>query len=201
MSSLAASSPTVAQLFRPTDRAKGLLYDIMLVLGASWFVALCAQIAIPMPSGVPVTGQTFAVLLVGALLGSRRGAAALSVYLLQGAFGLPVFAHWTPFMPVLTSGYIIGFIPAAYVVGWLAERGWDRNVLSTAAAMTIGTAIIFLFGLAWLFSLASTAMEGAPGTNAVLAAGLWPYLPGAAIKIALAMALLPAGWKLLGRRG
>jgi len=187
--------PTLADLARPTTVSRARLYDAALIVGGSIAVALSAQVAIPMPSGVPITGQTFAVLLVGALLGSVRGASSLSLYLLAGMVGLPFFASVG--LRSMTLGYLIAFIPAAFLVGKLAEHGWDRTAKRTLLMMIAGTAVIFAGGLAWLFVIAATTDQLTPG--AVLTAGLWPYLPGAAIKVALAMALLPTGWKLLGR--
>jgi biotin transporter BioY len=140
-----------------------------------------------------VTGQTFAVLLVGALLGSRRGALALITYLLEGAAGLPFFAEASGGLGVITGptgGYLAGFIVAAFVVGWLAERGWDRRAETTALAMLAGNAAIYLFGLPWLARIV--------GGENVLAYGLFPFLVGDAIKIVLAMFLLPAGWRVIG---
>jgi biotin transport system substrate-specific component len=142
---------------------------------------------------VPLTGQTFAVLLVGALLGSRRGSLSLLAYLAEGAVGLPVFAGgsgglarlWGP-----TGGYLVGFIAAARMVGWLCERGWDRRVRTAALAMLIGNGVIYLFGLPWLAHFV--------GAERVLALGLLPFMPGDLVKLALAALALPSGWKLLG---
>ena len=190
MSALSTPLPgALADAFRPAADRTGALYDVALVVGASLFVAATAQVAIPMPSGVPITGQTFGVLLVAALLGPTRAGAALVLYTLQGLAGLPVFAGLTAGVPPFSFGYILGFIPAAVLVGALTRRGWDRNPLLTGLAFLLGTAVIFLFGLAWLSALMPV--------EAALAAGLTPYLPGAAIKIALAMALLPVGWRVL----
>lgn len=199
MTTLTTARPTLAELARPTA-APGLAraYDVMLIVGASLFVTACAQIAIPMPSGVPITGQTFAVLLVGALLGPWRGALAMGLYMLEGLAGLPVFANFHAGFQPLTMGYILAFIPAAWLCGTLARRGWDRNVFTTALAMTLATAVIFAGGLSWLFAAATMFDRLEPG--AVLAAGLWPYLPGAAIKIAMAAVLLPSAWSIVRRR-
>lgn len=190
---------TVAEFLRPRRLDRGLMYDFCLILGGSLLIAVCARIAIPVGfSPIPITGQTFAVLLVGAVLGSGRGALAVVAYLVEGAAGVPVGAGGMAGVAWLvgpTGGYLVGFVAAAFVTGCLAERGWDRSPWRAAAAMTIGTAVIFAFGLAWLSRF--------PLPGNVLAAGLWPYVPGALIKIALAAALLPAGWKimLLGGRG
>lgn len=174
---------------------RGVLADGLLVLGASLFIALSAQLAVPLPfTPVPVTGQTFAVLLAGALLGSRRGTLAVAAYLAEGASGLPVFAGGAGGAAHLlgpTAGYLFAFGPAAWIVGILCEHGFDRRVGTTAAAMAAGTAVILGGGVAWL---ATTV-----GPARALALGVTPFLPGAALKILLAAALLPSAWRLAGR--
>ena len=184
-----------ADIFRPAFRRDALVYDVLLILGASVFLALSAQIAIRVPfSPVPITGQTLAVLLTGALLGSRRGAMAIIVYLLEGVSGIPVFAAAKFGLIHLlgpTGGYLMGFVPAAFLVGFLTERGWDRNFLISLLNMFLGTLTIFMCGLAWLSHFASV--------DTILAMGLYPFIPGALIKIALAALLLPRLWKLLGK--
>jgi biotin transport system substrate-specific component len=183
---------TYADTFRPTARRFARAYDALLIVGASLVVALSAQIAIRLPfSPVPITGQTLVVLLVGALLGSRRGALSLMAYVLQGAVGLPVFANGASGLAYLlgpTGGYLVGFIAAAYVTGWLAERGWDRHMLFTALSMLAGTVAIYAFGLSWLSVYAG---------RATIALGLLPFLVGDALKLVAAAILLPTGWKLL----
>ena len=187
---------TVAATYRPQTRSLAWTYDIALVTGASVAVALSAQIAVALPfSPVPVTGQTFAVLLVGALLGPQRAVAALLLYIAEGMAGLPVFAGGTATVAVLagpTGGYLAGFVVAAGIVGALSERGWDRGLLTTLLAMTLGTAIIFLFGVT---RLAFYLSEGS-----ALQLGLYPFIPGALAKIVLAALLLPLGWRLPGLR-
>lgn len=170
--------------------AGGRISSPVIVMGASLFIALCAQIALPLPhTPVPVTGQTFAVLLVGALLGARRGASAAALYLVAGAAGLPFFA---PF-GAHTAGYLIGFVPAAWLAGFLAERGWDRNPETALPAMLAASAVIHVFGLAWLSFFVPA--------DSLLALGLYPFIPGDIAKCCLAAALLPGAWKLLGNRG
>lgn len=163
-----------------------------MILGAG-LVAVAAQFVIRLPwTPTPITGQTFAVLLVGTLLGASRGAGAMLVYLLEGASGLPVFAGGGAGVAHLlgpTGGYLIGFVFAAAVAGALAERGWDRRVTLTILSMSIATAVIFLCGAAWLAFFV--------GIDQVWTMGVGPFLPGAALKIGLATALLPTGWKLL----
>lgn len=187
-----------ADLLRPTMRRSALLYDAALVLGASLVIALSAQVAIQLPfSPVPITGQTMAVLLVGALLGSRRGALAVLAYIAEGLAGLPVFAGGAAGLTRLfgpTGGYLVGFVAAAFLVGWLAERGWDRRFGTTLAAMTLGNLVIYGVGAVWLAVFVG-------GVSRAWSLGVVPFLPGDAIKIVLAAVLLPGGWKLLGMRG
>jgi biotin transport system substrate-specific component len=178
-------------------RTQTWLHTLLLVVGGSLVVALSAQLVVRLPfTPVPVTGQTLGVLLVGAALGARRGAAALALYLMEGAAGLPFFAGGMAGAAYLlgpTGGYLVAFPLAAFVTGWAAERGWDRNWLTTAAAMILGVAVIFAGGLAGLSLFV--------GWERVWAAGLLPFLPGAVIKIAVASAALPLAWRLVGRRG
>ena len=174
--------------------ASGLLRDVVLVLVGSWLVALLAQVQVPMWP-VPVTGQTLGVLLVGALLGSRLGATSMIAYIMQGAMGLPFFAGGTGGPAVLvgpTAGYLAGFVVAAFVVGWLAERGWDRHMGKAVLAMLIGNVIIYVLGLAWLGRFT--------GFETVFSVGMIPFIPGDIIKTIIAAGLLPLGWKLLGRK-
>jgi biotin transport system substrate-specific component len=188
---------TVADLIRPSEKKLAYLYDVALVVGGSIVIALCAQIAIGFP--VPITGQTFAVLLVAMLLGSRRGVLCIMTYLAEGLMGLPVFAQGKAGLVAFfgpTGGYLIGFVAAAYLVGSLAERGWDRRPLSTVLTMLVGNIAIYAGGLAWLFCLAHVLAKPVGGRG-ILAVGLYPFLIGDALKIALAAILLPAGWKLI----
>jgi biotin transport system substrate-specific component len=171
--------------------------DLTLVIGGSLLIAAAAQVRIALPfTPVPVTGQTFAVLLMGAMLGARRGAAAAMTYLALGILGLPVFSAAPPgpaaFMSP-TAGYLAGFVGAAWVTGSLSERGWDRRPWTAALAMLIGSIVIFSCGLLWLGRFT--------GWDKVLETGLFPFIPGDLLKIALATSLLPAGWKFLGKRG
>lgn len=175
--------------------AEGLGRDLTLVVGGSLLIAAAAQVRIQLPfTPVPVTGQTFAVLLLGALLGARRGAAAAMTYLSLGLMGLPVFSAAPPGPGALlapTAGYLAGYVGAAWVTGSLSERGWDRRPWTAALAMFIGSLVIFACGLLWLGRFT--------GWSNVLQTGLLPFIPGDLLKIALATALLPAGWKLFGR--
>jgi biotin transport system substrate-specific component len=167
-----------------------------LVIVFSLFIAAFAQFTIPI-GPVPITGQSFAVLLTGALLGSRLGAAAVIAYLVEGAIGLPFFSGagggiMRFFGP--TGGYLIAFPAAAYVVGAFAEHGWDKNYWSAVTAMGIGSLIILLVGGVW-FSVITTTPPDIAFQTAV-----WPFLPGDLIKIGLAAAVLPTGWALLKRK-
>ncbi|MGE3962388.1 MAG: biotin transporter BioY [Dehalococcoidia bacterium] len=180
-------------LFSPMDTPYPLMNAIVAVVLASGFIALSAQAFWEIRVGpVPITGQTFSVLLVGAALGSRLGAAALLLYLAEGFIGMPVFAGgnggWAYFSGGPTGGYLVGFVAGAYVTGWLAERGWDRHVLLTALAMSIGNVAIYLCGVVRLADFV--------GWAEVWAVGVQPFLPGAAVKIALASGLLPVAWRI-----
>jgi biotin transport system substrate-specific component len=166
----------------------------VLILVGSLFLAVCAQITVwTVP--VPVTMQTFGVLVVGAVYGWRLGAATVAAYLVEGAIGLPFFAGLTGGLPILfgpTGGYLFGFVAAAAMVGWLAERGWDRNILTMALAMLIGNVVLYVPGLLWL----STFF----GWEKAIEYGLSPFILFDAVKLAAAALLLPAAWQFL-RRG
>lgn len=170
--------------------------SVGLVFAFSLLMALSAQIVIPI-GPVPITGQTFVVLLTGALLGSRLGAMAMVVYLIEGASGLPFFHGGTSGIPHLlgqTGGYLVAFPAAAFITGAFAEHGWDRRFLSAAAAMAIGSVVIMLSGWAWFSYVTNT-----PALFAFQLTVL-KFIPGDIIKILLAAALLPSGWALLKRR-
>ncbi|MFE2379037.1 biotin transporter BioY [Streptomyces sp. NPDC059398] len=170
--------------------------DIALVLGGAALTGIAAQIAVPVPgSPVPVTGQTFAALLVGASLGARRGFLSLAVYALVGMAGMPWFANGASGAGGATFGYVLGMLLASATVGALARRGGDRSVLRTAGTMVLGSAIIYAVGVPYL------ALTTGMSASAAIAAGLVPFLIGDALKAALAMGALPSAWKLAGRRG
>lgn len=167
-----------------------------LVIVFSLFIAACAQFSVPIGE-VPITGQTFAVLLTGALLGSRLGAAAVIAYLIEGAVGLPFFAGGgggiARFLGI-TGGYLVAFPAAAFVTGAFAEHGWDKRYTTAAAAMAIGSAIILLTGWAWYSILLSAS------PLVVFERAVGRFLLGDVIKIALGAAVLPTGWALLKRK-
>lgn len=175
--------------------------DVLLIMAFSWFVALCAQIRIPLWP-VPMTGQTLGVLLTGAVLGSKRGGFSLLAYTLQGAIGLPFFAGGSAGFTVIagpTGGYIIGFIVAAFVVGLLAEKGLDKNIITMAIAMLVGNIIVYVFGLPWLALSAPGQRLLAAGFIPFLMAGLINFIPGDIIKLVLAAVGVPGAWKLTNR--
>ncbi|MEE1802582.1 biotin transporter BioY [Streptomyces sp. NPDC101062] len=194
MSTAAAAPRTGAVLadLLPASRTR----DIALVLGGAALTGLAAQIAVPVPgSPVPVTGQTFAALLVGTALGARRGFLSLAVYTLVGMAGMPWFSAGSSGPGGASFGYVLGMLLAATVVGALARRGGDRSVLRTAGTMVIGSAVIYAVGVPYL------ALSTGMSLSAAVAAGLVPFLLGDALKAALAMGALPAAWKLLGNKG
>ncbi|MCC6499289.1 MAG: biotin transporter BioY [Anaerolineales bacterium] len=183
-------APTLSNRYFPTISAR--VRDIFLIVAGSLLVAALAQIEIPLPfTPVPITGQTFGVLLIGAALGSKRGAAALILYLIEGGVGLPFFAGGARGLGILTgatAGYLAGFVVAAYVVGLLAERGLERSVRTSIIPFVVGTVIIYLFGVAWL-GISLKSFEQA------IQLGLFPFLIGDAVKLILASLALPAAWK------
>ena len=194
MSSFVSRPHTLVDIFSPRQRRSWLL-DAALVVLFSAFVALTAQVEIPLWP-VPLTLQTLGALFTGAVLGSRRGALALLLYLAEGAVGLPVFAGGASGVGHMlgpTGGYLVGFVVAAGVVGWLAERGWDRRLVWTAVAMVLGNVVIYVFGVAWLAVFLGD-LGGA------LVQGVLLFVVGDLIKIAVATLTLPGGWKLARRQ-
>lgn len=163
-----------------------LVTNLLLVIGCSLMTAMSAQIAIFLPfTPVPITGQTFAVLLSGGLLGSRLGMTSQLLYLLEGGIGLPFFANASGGFAIFmgpTAGYLIGFPIAAYIVGYLIEKGWNRSILKTWMAMILAEAAIFGLGLMVLGFFVPKEI--------LLTAGLWPFLPGAIIKDFVASVIL-----------
>ena len=189
-----AQAATLRQAVVPrTD----LLTDVVLVLAGTGLVAAAAQVSIKLPfTPVPITGQTFAVVFVGASLGAVRGTASLMLYLWLGVLGAPIYAHHDHGWSVITGasgGYIVGFVLAAAVTGWLAEQNWDKTLPSAIAAMPTGNVIIYLVGLPWLAVVLNTNLEK------TLEYGLYPFVPGDIFKLYLAAALLPGAWKLVQR--
>jgi biotin transport system substrate-specific component len=183
---MAAPAPRVLADFA----SRTAITQIALVLGGAAFVGLAAQIAIPLPfTPVPLTLQTFAVLLVGASLGSLRGALSMVVYLIVGMVGVPWFAEGSSGFSNASFGYILGFIFAAFIVGRLAERGASTTALRSAGLMVVGNLAIYAVGVTWLKFAIDVNWATA------LSLGVVPFLIGDAVKIALAAGLLPLSWK------
>jgi biotin transport system substrate-specific component len=197
--------PTSGALARPGLR------NGLLVLAGVALMAASARISVPLPwTPVPITMQTFAVLLIGALYGPRLGAATMATYLGTALMGMPVFAYgfsaWTPNpvtgIPTIigpTAGYLIAFPFAAALVGFLASRGWDRRFATAVAAMGLGSLVILGFGFAWL-AVATFILSGSLNIPALLGAAVLPFLAGDVLKLLLAAVALPSGWMLLGGR-
>ncbi len=170
----------------------------------SLFIALLAQVSIPLPfTPVPITGQTLGVLLVGAAYGPALGGATLGLYLLWGAIGLPVFApnedgsHATGLKALAlaapTAGYLWGFVGSSALVGWLSRRGWDRSFRSSIGAMFLGEVVVYAAGIPWLMRAVDLDLETA------LALGLYPFVIGDTLKLLAAAGLLPVAWRLMER--
>lgn len=215
---------------------QGVLRNVAIIVGFAVFTAIAAQISgtppgwyanafswIGLPiegTPVPISGQTLAVCITGASLGSYRAVASIMLYMLAGIAGLPVYAGavskvfagevgfgatdgslWsaTSFLSIPSGGYIIGFIVAAYFIGWLAERGWDRGVLRITIALVTGNVIIYLLGLPWLYAVLNQDLSWNMNLAKTLQFGLWPFIPGDILKLAIATAAVPGAWVLLGR--
>jgi biotin transport system substrate-specific component len=194
------ASPAVLADAIPTSASAtgAALRTAALVVGGALITALAAQISFMAPGMiVPFTGQTAAVLLTGAALGWRRGAASMALYVIAGALGAPIFSKGASGLVEIfgaTGGYIVGFILAAAVVGALAARGWDRTIPRAAMLMVLGNLIIYALGVPVL-----AAVTG-HGIGWAIANGAVPFIPWDALKVALAAGLLPAAWLLVGRR-
>lgn len=193
MNTHALTPSTLVDRLWPSDSV--LLRNVILAVLGSLALWVSAKIKVPFYP-VPMTMQPFVVLMIGMAFGWKLGASTVLLYLAEGASGLPVFAG-TPekgigiaYMLGTTGGYLFGFVVAAAAVGWLAERGWDRNVITTAVAMFVGTALIYAFGILWLGSVVGW-------DKPVLQWGMTPFLLGDLAKIVLASLLMPAIWKVL----
>jgi biotin transport system substrate-specific component len=181
--------PTVAVL---ADLLPGaLLRDVMVVVGAAGLVGLLAQISIHLSfTPVPITGQTLGVLLAGAALGWKRGAASLALYGVAGLAGVPWFAGHASGYVGGSFGYVVGFVACAALCGFLAERRADRSLLTSVPAMVAGEVVMYAVGVPWL------ALSLHVGATRAIALGLTPFLIGDAIKAAIAALVLPGAWKL-----
>jgi biotin transport system substrate-specific component len=189
---------------RPRSRTAAVVFDAVLVAGGSLVIAGLAQLSIRLPfTPVPITGQTLGVLLVGTAYGWLRGGLTLALYLAEIAVGLPFAAEGEAGLDRLTlatpsGGYLWGFLTASLLMGWLANRGWDRNLRSSISVMLLGSVVIYLLGLPWLqASPTFEAFLGHPPTlENTLQAGLYPFVVGDTLKLLLAAGLLPAAWRL-----
>jgi biotin transport system substrate-specific component len=192
-----SSTALVPSLVRSSNRVVGLVADAVLVAAGVALIGLSAQVTFHLPNTpVPFTGQTFAVLLVGGAYGATRGAATMAAYLVVGGLGYGVFAGHASGWDVLslseaTGGYLVGMLVASALVGWLADRGWDRKAIRSVPTMVLGNLVIYAFGFVWLQHALS--LTG----NQTWDLGVRPFLPGDAVKILLAAGLLPAAWKLV----
>lgn len=192
---ISSTYPTLAeQAFSGRTTA---LRNGVLAIAGSLALWLSAKLQVPFYP-VPMTMQTFVVLVIGTSFGWRLGAATVALYLVEGALGLPVFAG-TPekgiglaYMVGPTGGYLLGYLPAAALCGFLASHGWDRRIATTALSMLLGTVVIYAFGLSWLGTVVGW-------DKPILAWGLTPFVLGDLLKLALATSVLPLAWKFVGR--
>ena len=192
---------TIADFLVPIrlgERVNARVRVVALVVAGALLIYLTARIVIPVPgSPVPITGQTFGVLLVGGALGFRRGLVAVSLYVMLGVIGLPFFAEGKGGLSVIwgaTGGYLVGFILAGALVGRLAELGWDRGIGGALGAMLLGSVVIYAIGLPWL----GVVVSASPAETIEM--GLTPFLFGDALKLVLAGVLFPVAWWVVGRR-
>lgn len=185
-------APTLTNRYFP--RTAEWIRSLVLIVLGSLFLAALAQIEIVLPfTPVPITGQTFGVLLIGAALGSKRGATAIVLYITEGALGLPFFAGGASGLGSLagaTAGYLAGFVGAAYIIGLLAERGLERSVRTSLIPFLVGTVIIYAFGVTWLSIVLGSFSKA-------ITLGMIPFLVGDAIKLIAASLTLPLAWKIV----
>src|SRR5262245_4523839 len=179
------------------DGSSGLFRSVILIALGTALMTLSAKVNLPLPY-VPMTLQTLVVLMIGAAYGWRLGSATMIAYVAEGAMGLPVFAGPVGGIAPLvgpTAGYLFGFVGAAFVTGWLAERGWDRSVVWLFAAMAVGHVVIFIAGFGWL------AYGIGLGANKAWLVGVAPFIAASLVKNALGAALMPAARRIVDRRG
>ncbi|WP_169582638.1 MULTISPECIES: biotin transporter BioY [Microbacterium] len=184
---------------RPSTRARAFALDAGLVVAGAALVAILAQVSIPLQP-VPITGQTLGVIVVGAALGSRRGAAAMVTYLLAGLAGLPVFADFTGTIAAVAKpsfGYVIGFIFSAFVAGWFAERAWDRKPALAFIGFVAASAMPFVFGIPYMALILNVVGGGDFTFWQLLEFGLFPFILGGLIKAGLAALIIPGAWALV----
>ena len=189
------------------ERAASWQRHLLMIAAGVILIAACAQVYVVLPfTPVPISGQTFGVLFAAALLGFRRSLITVALYLLIGIAGAPIFAEGTSGLVRIgtvqggvlalapTGGYLLGFLVAGGLVGRLAELGWDRRIGGSLAAMVLGNVVIYIVGVPWLMAALNAPIGRA------LELGLYPFLLGDALKLALAAGLLPVGWWLVRRR-
>jgi biotin transport system substrate-specific component len=193
MTNVTLTHPALAQALWPATTGNRVVRAILLIAAGCALLTISAKIQVPFWP-VPMTMQTFVVIVLGAALGWRLAGATVLAYLVQGAAGLPVFAGGAGLAYVAgpTGGYLVGFLAGAVVVGWLAEKGWDRHFATSLLAMVLGIATVFALGVGYLATLI--------GLQPAITAGLLPFLAGEALKIALAMAVMPLAWRFLAQR-
>lgn len=193
----AARRPVLADLIaRPSARARAFAMDAALVVTGAAVVALLAKVAFFI-GPVPITGQTLGVIVVGAALGARRGAAALTVYMLAGLAGAPVFAGLTAgpaYVLAPSFGFVLGFIPAAFVAGWFAERAWDRTPWLAFVGFVAASVIPFLIGVPYMAVILAAVLGQEVTVASVLAAGVTPFIVPGLIKAGFAALLVPGAW-------
>lgn len=189
--SIAPSRPVLVDRLLP----RSLVVDLGLVVAGAALTAALAQVVIPLKP-IPITGQTLGVLLVGASLGAARGAASMVLYAVVGTLGLPVFSDYSSGLAELfgaSGGYIVGFIPAAALTGWLAQRRWERTLVRGLLGFVAGSAVVFLIGLPWLKVVAGLSWAD------TLSAGLYPFIVGGIVKAVVAALVLRGAWSLVDR--
>jgi len=186
---------------RPSSRTRAFALDAALVVTGAAVVALLAQASIPLWP-VPITGQTLGVIVVGAALGSRRGAAALITYMLIGLAGLPVFADFTGSIAAVAKpsfGFVIGFIFSAFVAGWFAERAWDRRPALAFVGFAAASVVPFLFGIPYMAFILNVVMGLDYSFVGLLEVGLLPFIVGGLVKAGLAALIIPGAWAVVRR--
>lgn len=197
---IAGRRPVLADVLgRPSSRARAFAVDAALVTTGAALVAVLAQVEIPLQP-VPITGQTLGVIVVGAALGARRGAAALLTYMLVGLAGLPVFAGFTGSLAALAKpsfGFVIGFVFAAFVAGWFAERAWDRKPWLAFLGFVAASIVPFLFGIPYMAVVLNVVLGLDLGLLEILQAGLFPFIVGGLIKAGVAALVIPGAWALV----
>lgn len=184
---------------RPSARAMAIAMDVVLVGLGVGLMVIASQISIPWHP-VPLTGGTFGALLIGGLYGLRRAFIALAIYLGIGAAGLGVFADWSggwDYVTGSTGGYLVGYLVCAVIVGFFADRGASRNLMTMIGVMLIANAAIYAFGASWLANWTPPGAEQSLGWESAYELGIQPFVPGDIVKLFFAACLLPGGWALL----